>query len=158
MTNIKTSALPDLSGLRVAVLGAGKMGGILLQAFLKEKLFGPTQILATVAHQERALALSRQWGVEVSTDNVSAAGRADLILLGVKPFQIPELIEQIRPVLTPAKTLISFAASVKTGAIEEAAGLEIPVIRAMPNTPSQLGSGMAALCAGRFVTGQQLEL
>jgi pyrroline-5-carboxylate reductase len=158
MTIIKTPALPDLSGLKVAVLGAGKMGGILLQAFLKEKLFGPTQILATVAHQERALALSRQWGVEVSAVNVSAAEDGALMLLGVKPFQMPELIEQIRPVLTPAKTLISFAASVKTGAIEEAARMEIPVIRAMPNTPSQLGSGMAALCAGRFVTGQQLEL
>jgi pyrroline-5-carboxylate reductase len=154
----KTSIEPDLSKLRIAVLGAGKMGGILLQAFLKDQLFAPAQILATVAHQERAATLSRQWGVEVSTDNVSAASRADLILLGVKPFQMPELVGQIRPVLTPAKTLISFAASVKTSAIEEAAGLEIPVIRAMPNTPSQLGSGMAALCAGRFVTEEQLDL
>jgi pyrroline-5-carboxylate reductase len=151
-------ALPDLSQLRIAVLGAGKMGGILLQAFLKDRLVAPAQILATVAHQERAESLSRQWGVEVSTDNVSAASRADLILLGVKPFQIPELIQRIRPVLTPQKTLISFAASVKTGAIEEAAGLEIPIIRAMPNTPSQLGAGMAALCAGRFVPEAQMLL
>ena len=152
------AAPADLSNLRIAVLGAGKMGGILLQAFLKEKLFAPAQILATVAHPERAQALSTQWGVEVTTDNVSAAQRADLILLGVKPFQIPELLEQIRPVLTPKKTLISFAASVKTGAIEDAAQLEIPVIRAMPNTPSQLGAGMAALCPGRFVPDAQMHL
>ncbi len=147
--------LPDVA---VALLGAGKMGGILLQAFLKQNLFAAGQIHATVAHAERALALSTQWGVDVSTDNRAAAEQADLILLGVKPFQVPDLIEEIRPALTPAKTLVSFAASVKTRAIEEAAGMEIAVIRAMPNTPSALGAGAAGLCRGRFVKPEQMEL
>ncbi|WP_415199915.1 pyrroline-5-carboxylate reductase [Silvibacterium sp.] len=149
---------PDLSSLRVAVLGAGKMGGILLQAFLKQQILTPEQLLATVAHPERAAVLSAQWGVEVSTDNLAVAEQADIILLGVKPFQIPDLIAQIRPALTPNKLLISFAASVKTGAIEEAAGIEIPVIRSMPNTPSMLGAGVSALCRGRFVSDAQMAL
>jgi pyrroline-5-carboxylate reductase len=148
--------------VRVAVLGAGKMGGILLQAFLKQNLFAAEQIHATVAHAERAVALSSQWGVDVSMDNLAAARQADLILLGVKPFQVPELVEQIKPALTPAKTIVSFAASVKTQAIEEAAGagsgLEIAVIRAMPNTPSALGAGATGLCKGRFVKPEQMEL
>jgi pyrroline-5-carboxylate reductase len=142
----------------VAVLGAGKMGGILLQAFLKQNLFAADQIHATVAHSERALALNAQWGVDVTTDNLEAARQSDLILLGVKPFQVPDLIAEIRPALTPSKTLVSFAASVKTRAIEEAAGMDIPVIRAMPNTPSALGAGAAGLCRGRFVTTEQMEL
>ena len=87
----------------------------------------------------KAVARSAQWGVDVSTDNLAAARQADLILIGVKPFQVPDLIEEIRPALTPAKTIVSFAASVKTRAIEDAAGLEIAVIRAMPNTPSASG-------------------
>jgi pyrroline-5-carboxylate reductase len=148
----------QLPNVTVAVLGAGKMGGILLQAFLKQNLFAPDQIHATVAHAERALALSTQWGADVSTDNLEAARKADLILLGVKPFQVPELVEQIKPALTPAKTIVSFAASVKTRAIEDAAGLEIAVIRAMPNTPSALGAGAAGLCRGRFVSPVQMEL
>jgi len=148
----------DLSQLRVAVLGAGKMGGILLQAFLKQQMLAPGQLLATVAHAERAAALSAQWGVEVSTDNVAAVRRADVILLGVKPFQVPALIAEIKPALTPKKLLISFAASVKTGAIEEAAGVDVPVIRAMPNTPSMLGVGIAALCRGKFVSEAQMAL
>ncbi|HKF46431.1 MAG TPA: pyrroline-5-carboxylate reductase [Terracidiphilus sp.] len=148
----------QLPHVTVAVLGAGKMGGILLQAFLKQNLFAPEQIHATVAHAERAVALSTQWGVDVSTDNLAAARQADLILLGVKPFQVPELIEAIRPALTPAKTLVSFAASVKTRSIEDAAGIEIAVIRAMPNTPSALGAGAAGLCRGRFVKPEQMEL
>ena len=96
-----------------------------------------------MAHAEKAVARSAQWGVDVTTDNLAAAKQADLILIGVKPFQVPDLIEQIRPALTPAKTIVSFAASVKTRAIEDAAGIEIGVIRAMPNTPSALGAGVA---------------
>ena len=147
--------LPDV---RVAVLGAGKMGGILLQAFLKQNLFAPDQIHATVGHAERALALSTQWGVDVTTNNLEAVRQADLILLGVKPFQVPGIMEEIRPALNKKKTIISFAASVKTRAIEDAAGLEIGVIRAMPNTPSALGAGAAGLCRGRFVSAKQMEL
>jgi pyrroline-5-carboxylate reductase len=147
-----------LPQVRVAVLGAGKMGGILLQAFLKENLFAADKIHATVGHAERALALSTQWGVDVSTNNLEAVKQSDLILVGVKPFQVADLIAEIKPGLTPAKTLVSFAASVKTRSIEEAAGMQIAVVRAMPNTPSALGAGAAALCRGRFVSDQQMEL
>ncbi|HEX3940738.1 MAG TPA: pyrroline-5-carboxylate reductase [Acidobacteriaceae bacterium] len=153
-----TPTVPPLSGKQVAILGAGKMGGILLQAFLKSKVLEPEQILATVQHVERAAQLSAQWGVEVSTDNVSAAERAELILIGVKPLNVPDLVKQIRPSLNKKKLLISFAASVKTADIEKAAGMEIAVIRAMPNTPSALGAGIAALTRGRFATEEQLEL
>jgi pyrroline-5-carboxylate reductase len=148
----------DLSKLKIAVLGAGKMGGILLQAFLKEKLFTPEQILATVAHENRARFLSNQWGIAVTIDNVAAAEAADLILLGVKPFQVPDLITRIHPALTTRKTIVSIAASVTTHAIEELAEMEIPVIRAMPNTPSQVGAGMTALCRGRFASEEQMQL
>ncbi|MGB6973539.1 MAG: pyrroline-5-carboxylate reductase [Terracidiphilus sp.] len=155
----EASEIPaQLPTVRVAVLGAGKMGGILLQAFLKQNLFAPEQIHATVGHAERAIALSTQWGVDVSTDNRAAVEQADLVLVGVKPFQVPDLIEEIRPALTRDKTIVSFAASVKTRAIEDAAGLEIAVIRAMPNTPAALGAGATGLCRGRHVTPVQMEL
>ena len=151
----------DLKHAKVAVLGAGKMGGILLQAFLKEKILRPDQLVATVAHPDRALALSAQWGIEVSTDNLDAVRKSNIILLGVKPFQLTGLLETLRPVLDPSKLLISFAASVRTSAIEEAAAPNapkpIPVIRAMPNTPSMLGVGITALCSGSNVAPQQLQ-
>lgn len=143
---------------RIAVLGAGKMGGILLQAFLKQQLFAPDEIRATVAHEERAVVLSTQWGVEVTTDNERAAQDADILLLAVKPFQIKDLLEKIRSTLKPGALVISVAASMKTQAIEEAAGLEIAVVRAMPNTPSMLGVGIAGLCRGRYVTDEQMDL
>ena len=156
---VEASQTPaQLPQVRVAVLGAGKMGGILLQAFLKENLFAADRIHATVGHAERALALSTQWGVDVSTNNLEAVRQSDLILVGVKPFQVPDLIGEIKPALSKGKMLVSFAASVKTRAIEEAAGMDIAVVRAMPNTPSALGAGAAALCRGRFVSDAQMGL
>jgi len=147
---------PVMHGLRVAVLGAGKMGGILLQAFLKNNLLAPEQIFATVQHDERAKALSAQFGVEVTTDNLAAAQQADVILLGVKPTQVPAVIEEIKAALTPKKLVLSFAASVKTRSIEDGAGCELAVIRAMPNTPATLAAGITALCSGRFVSAEQM--
>ena len=149
---------PALPGVRVAILGAGKIGGILLQAFLKNNLLLPEQIFATVAHEDRALALSTQFSVEVSTDNLAAARNADVILLAVKPVQVPGLVEEIREALTPNKLLLSVAASVKTRSIEDAAGHDLGVIRAMPNTPAMLAAGITALCRGRFVSDEQLSM
>ncbi len=156
--NDNVPAAPAMPELRVAILGAGKMGGILLQAFLDNHLLSPHQIRATVQHPERAQALSAQFGVEVTTGNLAAARQADVILLGVKPTQVPALIEEIKGALTPAKTLLSFAASVKTRSIENAAACELAVIRAMPNTPATLGAAITALCSGRFVSSDQMAV
>jgi pyrroline-5-carboxylate reductase len=62
------------------------MGGILLQAFLKQNLFAADQIHATVAHAERALALSAQWGVDVGTDNLEAASSPSRCLTWSRRF------------------------------------------------------------------------
>jgi pyrroline-5-carboxylate reductase len=154
----QTPAATPATALRVTVLGTGKMGGILLQAFLRSGLFKPSQITATVAHEERAELLSNQFGVSVSTDNLAAAADADVILLGVKPQQMTDVVQKIAPSLNTDKLLISFAASVKTSAIEAAAGPGIAVVRAMPNTPAKLGAGVTALCRGAHVSDEQLAL
>ena len=146
------------AAMRVAVLGAGKMGGILLQAFLRSGLFTPEQIVATVAHEGRATALSQQYGVMVTTDNAAAVAGADVVLLGVKPQQMGDVVRGVASRLKPGVLLISVAASVKTKAIEEAAGAEASVIRAMPNTPAALGAGVTALCRGLHVSDEQMTL
>jgi pyrroline-5-carboxylate reductase len=146
------------SSLRIAVLGAGKMGGILVQAFLRSGLFPANRIAATVAHDLRAQALSEKLGLTIGTDNLRAAQGADIVLLAVKPTQVIDLVRDISPVLAPGALLISIAASVKTSAIEAAAGESRAVIRAMPNTPAMLGAGITALCRGRFAKDEQLAL
>jgi len=164
-----------LSDRKLAVLGAGKLGGILLRAYLKQGLFAPKRVAATVSHAEKAAALSKDLGVEVGTDNRKAVRGADIILLCVKPQAIREVLEEIRPELTEKsvdrsavtqKLLISVAASVPTSYIEQhlgaaaasGAGVKVPVVRAMPNTCSIVGCGMTGICRGSHATPEHLEI
>src|SRR5690349_22244122 len=96
---------------RVAVLGLGKIGGIVLDGLLKSGL-PPADAVATVRHPERAQALSAKRPVAVGTDNRAAVRGADVILIAVKPQNVRELLEEIRSDVTPAQLLISVAASV----------------------------------------------
>jgi len=146
-----------LSQMRVAVLGAGKIGGILLQGFIKHHLISRERVTATVQHAERARALSREWKLAVTTDNVAAARHADVILIAVKPPVVAEVAAQIRPVVNPHKLIISVAASVPTSSIEKIFDADVPVVRAMPNTPSMVGEGMTALCKGRYAGAKHIE-
>jgi pyrroline-5-carboxylate reductase len=148
----------DLSRKRVAVLGAGKMGGILLKALLEKKLFAPQATTATVQHEERARALSKQLHISVTTDNLAAVQRADIVLVCVKPQVVKEVMDQIRPNISPKQLVISVAASVPTSEIENALGKNVPVIRAMPNTPCALGCGMTAFCRGKFAGVRHVEM
>ena len=143
--------------VRIAVLGAGKLGGILLEAFLDEGLTTRDHIAATVAHRQRAESLAAKWQISVSIDNLSAARGADILLLAVKPTQALQLVGEISSVLSPATLLVSVVASVKTAAIEAAAGISLPVVRAMPNTPAAVREGVTALSAGRFCSAAHLE-
>jgi len=97
----------------VAVLGLGKIGSILLQGLLKAGL-SPGNACATVRHVERARALSAQLPVAVGTDNRAAARGATVILIAVKPQNVGELLDEIRAEVTPAKLVVSAAASVPT--------------------------------------------
>jgi pyrroline-5-carboxylate reductase len=148
----------DLSAKRVAFLGAGKMGGILLKALLVKKLFSPQATVATVAHEDRARTLKEKLGIAVGTDNRSAIAGANIIFVCVKPQVVQEVMEQIRPELTADQLVISVAASVHTRQIEDAVeGKLIPVVRAMPNTPCVLGQGMTAICKGRFAKPEHVQ-
>src|SRR4030088_3830141 len=142
---------------KVAVLGAGKIGGILLQALLRDGLLTPSQTWATVAHLERARALKDKLKVHAGTDNLEAVRDADIIFLCVKPQVVVDVAREIRTHINRNQLLISVAASVPTEMIERELEKEIPVVRAMPNTPCVLGAGMTALCKGKFATKQHLE-
>ncbi len=145
-------------GMKAAILGAGKMGSILLQAFLRDGLFKPADTWVTVAHPERAVLLREKLKVHAGTDNADAVRHADIIFLCVKPQVVAEVMREIRADVRPDQLLVSVAASVPTDMIERALGKDIPVVRAMPNTPCAIGAGMTGLCKGQFAQKQHLEL
>src|SRR6266849_2508222 len=148
----------DLLKKRVAVLGAGKMGGILLEALLKNGLLSAQLTSATVQHDDRAKALGAKLKVNVGTDNVAAVKGADVILIGVKPQVVEEVVNEIREHVTPKKLIISIAASMPTSLIERSLPENVPVVRAMPNTPCSVGAGMTVVCKGKYADATHVAL
>src|SRR6266403_6404859 len=102
---------------RVAVLGLGKIGNILLQGLLKAGL-PPGNAVATVRHPERAQALGKERAVPVGTDNRAAVRGADVVIIAVKPQNVRELLEEIRGDVTPAQLVISVVAAALNEIIE----------------------------------------
>lgn len=143
---------------RLAILGLGKMGSILMQAFLNQNVVRASDIRATVQHAERAATLAAKYGVQVTTDNRAAVRDADIVLLCVKPQTLGDLVQELAPELRPDQLIISIAASVPTSYIEKRLPERSPVIRAMPNTPSMVGAGMTAFCAGASIKPTDLEM
>jgi pyrroline-5-carboxylate reductase len=148
----------ELAGKKVAFLGAGKMGGIILQALLKNGLLTTKSAWATVAHEERAKALAAKLKVKVGTSNVDAVKGADIIVIGVKPQVVEDVVREISGHVTSKQIIVSVAASVPTVMIEKNLPANVPVIRAMPNTPCQLGSGMTAICKGKHASAEDVAL
>jgi pyrroline-5-carboxylate reductase len=150
-------ARQEFVGKRLAVLGAGKIGTILLQAMLRGNLISREQIAATVQHADRAAVITKDLKVSAGTNNVEAVDGADIILVCVKPQTVAQVLEEVRTVSRPDQLFISVAASVPTSYMERALDGDIPVVRAMPNTPAVVGCGMTAICKGLFATQHHLQ-
>ncbi|WP_106814889.1 pyrroline-5-carboxylate reductase [Microbacterium timonense] len=80
--------------------------------------------------------------------NTDAAAAADVVLVGVKPAMVPDLLREIAPVLRPGTVVVSLAAGVTLAAFERILGEEVAVLRSMPNTPALVGRGVTGLAAG----------
>lgn len=132
----------------VAVLGAGNMAGAIAQSLAGAGAAARIRLTtrtrepawsASFAHVEHR-ALSVHEGA-----TAWALDGADAVILGVKPYQIVELCEEIAPLLVPGAVVISVAAGVRLGPMREALGDGVRVVRAMPNTPTAIGRGVTAL-------------
>jgi len=146
-----------IKGKKLAVLGAGKLGETLISGMLDVRVISRDRIVATAKHAERLDALKSKYRIGVTTNNRKAVKGASVVLLAVKPQAVKELLEEIRGELTRDQVVISVVASVTTAFLERTLNAPIPVIRAMPNTPCLLRSGMTALCKGVYAQEQQLK-
>lgn len=150
--------MDTLQGQRIAILGAGKMGSSLLRGLLTAGAVEPDQVRVTAAHQRRVDELVRDLGVEGTLDNRAAVGSADIVLLCVKPQMADTVLRDVGSALRGDQLLISILASVTTGYLENRIAEGVPVVRAMPNTPSLIGQGMSALCGGTSARESHLDV
>ena len=132
----------------VAVLGAGAIGELLAGGLLRAGWERRDLVLAA-RRPERQKEIELRAGVRTLLDAAEAARGHRVVVIAVKPGDVRSLIEQIRPVITADQVILSLAAGVPTQVFEAAFG-EVPVVRAMPNTPALFGEAISAYCVGRF--------
>ena len=137
------------------------MGGAILSGLLSPdvEVDGGIRVTnRTEAKAERLRAAGVQsWATEGDpVANSRAVDGAGLVLLGVKPAGIAELLASVSGALAPDAIVISVAAGVRSATLEAATSR--PVLRAMPNTPSLIGKGVTGLAAGSRVSDEQLSL
>lgn len=133
---------------RIAILGAGKIGEALIAGLLTSGWRTPSELVGSSRRAERAAELADRYGIETTLANAEAVARAALVVIAVKPQDLESLLGEIGPLLSEEQTVLSVAAAIPTAAIERHLAASIPVVRAMPNTPSIVHEGIAGLCAG----------
>ena len=143
---------------RIAVLGAGKIGEALISGLLSSEWRAPGDIVATGRRPEHLTGLHERHGIRTTLSNPDAATRAALVVVAVKPQDIDVLLAEVRDVITPEQTVLSIAAAIPTIAVERRLADRVPVVRAMPNTPSVVHEGIAGLCAGAHAGEEHLKL
>ncbi len=122
------------------------MGEILARGLLRAGWEAADLVMAA-RRPERAREAEERTGVATLLDPVEAARGRDVVVIAVKPGDVPQLLDQIRSTLGPGQTVISLAAGVPTTAYEKELG-DVAVIRAMPNTPAAVDEAMTAYCPG----------
>jgi pyrroline-5-carboxylate reductase len=152
-------SLPSL-----AFLGAGSMGGAILRGVVASGIRIDGGITATNRTAEKAQAFE---GLEDVTSialaerpdgNVEAAAGARIVLVGVKPAMVPDLLREIAPHLAADAIVVSVAAGVTLQTFADVLGPDARVIRSMPNTPSTVRKGVTGLAAGAAATADDLSL
>lgn len=152
-------SLPSL-----AFLGAGSMGGAILRGVLASGIDVEGCITATNRSVDKAAALRGLDGVtsialeETPDGNARAVADARIVLVGVKPAMVPDLLREIAPHLRDDAIVVSLAAGVTLATFAEVLGADARVVRSMPNTPSTVRKGVAGLAAGDAATDEDVAV
>ncbi len=117
----------------------------------------PADVSLCVRRPDRAQSLSEVSGASVSPDPIEAIRDRDVVVVAVKPRDVPALLDHLSGHVGPEQMVLSLAAGVTTGTYESRLGA-IPVVRAMPNTPALVGEGVTGIAAGANAGSDHLEL
>lgn len=139
------------------IIGPGVMGEAIVVGLIKEKHISPQQITAAGPRLERLQELEQIFKINTNLDNVAAIQNADVILVCVKPQKLPAVMRELQGKIHPDALVISIVAGATLQNL--VAGLDhTSIVRAMPNTPAQVGEGMTVWSHRLTPEGDQHKL
>jgi len=134
----------------LAFIGCGMMGEAMVKGLLREGLVDPRQIIASHPRPERCLELENRYGVKVTDSNAEAAADATFVVLAIKPQFLGEVVSDLDGVLQSDVTVLTIIAGARMERVGSDLGVS-RVVRAMPNTPAQIGRGISVWTATNTV-------
>jgi pyrroline-5-carboxylate reductase len=136
--------LPE--NLMLSFIGCGVMAESMIAGLLRQEIVDRTQIVASHPRTERREELTTKYGIKCFENNADAvSGLSDdgIVLLCVKPQRLNRVLEELKNVVKPSQLIVSIIAGARLGNISGELSNDL-IVRAMPNTPSQIGAGMTA--------------
>ena len=131
---------------KVAIIGCGNIGVSIINGLLKAKAFSPQNITATRRNIGEVSQLNGT-GVRLTTDNITAVKESGLVVIAVKPYNIENVLIEIKDHLIPGQhILISVTAGITIHQIRKTIGSEVSVFRAMPNISASVGKSVSCIC------------
>ena len=149
--------MADLSGIRIGIIGAGALGGALIDRLLAAGRVRPDDIVACEPREARRQEIAGRFGVKVSADPEDAAA-CTIIVLAAPPLEIAKILKAIGPRLEHRPLVISCAGAIPLELLEAALPAGVPVMRVNPNSPSLVGAGYNPMVHSARMTGPAREL
>jgi len=142
--------------MRVGIIGAGVMAEAMIAGLLADRAVAPDRLLASHPRRERREALAERHGIHPVAANRDALADADVVVLAVKPQMLVRVMRDLHGRLAPGQVVVSIVAGATLRTL--ATGLDhAAIVRAMPNTPSQIRHGMSVWCATAACTARQRD-
>ena len=136
---------------KISFIGAGTMGEAMIRGLLGQKIVQADQIVAADPWKERVDFLAERYGITTTMDNRIAAEEGQIVILSIKPQSIPYVLPEIRGHLRRQDLLLSIIAGTPIKKLSDGAA-HASVVRAMPNTPAQIGMGITVWTATEEVS------
>jgi len=146
----------SLGNMTVAFIGSGVMAEAMIKGLLNDNLLPAGQIIAADPREDHVNELSARYGLKGMTDNSKAAETADILVLSVKPQVLGHVMPELQKGASTSKLVLSIIAGAKIKTIADGVG-NASVVRAMPNTPAQIGQGITVWTATPEVLPPQIE-
>jgi len=141
----------------IAFIGPGVMAEAMIAGLIRQEVAKPEMLIAAGPRQNHLQLLKDRYGIAVEKDNAKAASGADVVVLSVKPQRLNSVLDGMRGIIQPDALVLSIVAGVPIAKIQ-AALLHPAVVRAMPNTPAQIGEGITIWTVAGSVTEDQRQM
>jgi len=135
------------------------MAEAIIAGILKRERFAPENVYAVNRSNRARLAeLAQRYRIHADPEQKERYVReADILILAVKPKDIPATLAEIRPCTNPGQLVISVAAGVRTQAISMLLEHGAPVVRTMPNTSAAVGLSATGICGGSTAAPEHVK-